>query len=273
MFSLDKLVVIIVLYKEKLLDATPFRIEGVNSIAVDWFVYDNSPEIDPDAGNYSFVKYTHDPTNPGVSMAYNKGAEYARALGKEWVLLFDQDTELPTDFFEVLVNKVNSGPESQLYAMKLFKEGALISPGGYKYKRGYMLTDMKTGENSMNNVTFLNSGLLVSLDLFFEAGGYDENVPLYFSDFIFINRIRKVSRSFTLLPVNLMHNLSSNDMTNIGEFKARYDLYLKGIKESIMSEDNGHGFYYSVSFLRALKLTFTLRDRYYLKSYWRHLCQ
>lgn len=265
MFSLDKLLVVIVLYKERLEDALPFK--AVKNANVNCFVYDNSPFSDTELEDYSFVKYVHDPSNPGVSMAYNKGAEFARAEGKEWLLLFDQDTRLPEGFFMKLLLQMK-GASSGLYAMKLFKENTLISPCGYKYKRGFSLKNINEGRNSLKNISFLNSGLLISRELFDKAGGYDESVPLYFSDFIFINRLRTVTNSYTLLSIDLFHSLSSNDMSNLVLFKGRYSLYLKGIKESIKSERKGSFYYYISSLLRAVKLTINLKDAYYLKDYW-----
>ena len=41
------------------------------------------------------IHYISDPTNPGVSKAYNVGFELARQLNKKWLLLLDQDTVFP----------------------------------------------------------------------------------------------------------------------------------------------------------------------------------
>jgi len=270
MFTLDKLLIIIVLYNEKLIDAAPLKsIELCNDLAL--YVYDNSLSPDLDANSYPNVTYIHDSRNPGVSSAYNSGVSFAKQIGREWVLLFDQDTILPADFLSKLQENINKLPFSNLYALRLLKEGNLISPCGYKYKRGYINNDLHSGNLSMNNISLLNSGLLISVELFMEAGGYDESVPLYFSDFVFVNRLRKIMTNFTLLPIDLVHNLSSNDMSDIKSFKIRYDLYLKGAKQAMASEHSGSLYYFGSTLLRAVKLSFTLKDRYYLKSFSRHI--
>lgn len=269
MFSLDKLVIIIVLYKQKLKDALPFM--GITSCEasnqISWYVYDNSTTPDADAKNYHNVSYYHDPKNPGVSAAYNRGANYARSVSRSWLLLFDQDTEVPENFLFNLQLQISTFTPSQLYSLRLFSAGALLSPCGYRFKRGYSLNNIEVGQNSIRNISFLNSGLLLSIELFYKAGQFDESVPLYFSDFVFVNRLRKVTDSFVLLPIDLKHSLSSNNMSNEKAFRERYEMYLKGKSEAINSEGS-RALYEITALLRALKLTAKLRSAYYLKCYW-----
>jgi GT2 family glycosyltransferase len=267
MFSIDDVLIVLVLYKEKLSSAAAFKKLSETNSNLSWFIYDNSPVIDIDAANYSSVTYVSDITNPGVSTAYNKAAAFAKKNGKRWLLLFDQDTEIPGDFVYLLQEHIYRQPISDLYAMRLINKGQLVSPCGYKYKRGYALPPLKIGEHSLKNITFLNSGLLVSVELFLKVGGYDVNVPLYFSDFIFINRLRNVTKTFTLLPIDLIHNLSSNDVSDRESFKKRYDYYLKGAFEAMKSDKNGRLYYYLTTALRAFKLTVALKNIYYIKKY------
>lgn len=268
-FDLDKLLVIIVLYKQKLGDSPPY-IEYLKnpSPKIKWFVYDNSPELDREEKMESNVEYFHDSLNSGVSKAYNVGAEYAKLIKKEWLLLFDQDTELPSSFFLQLEKDIKNKPFSELYVMKLYKGENMISPSGYRYKRGFLLNHINIGINSIEYKTFLNSGLLLSLSLFEKVGGYDNDVPLYFSDFIFINRIRRVQKTFFLLDINLIHDLASNEMSDVEAFITRYKFYLVGAKQSIRSEPDGHIFYYVSSFLRAVKLFIKLKKLSLLVEYW-----
>ena len=269
----DGILIVIVLYKEKLRDSISFKSLNVCKIANKILVYDNSPVIDNEAVRNKAFFYVHDERNLGVSYAYNEAAQLALKLGKKWLLLLDQDTELPEGFMEDVENMSKAHPPVSLYAMKLYSNGQLISPSGYRYKKGYLLNYIEIGLNKLNNITFLNSGLLISTALFLKAGGYDKNVPLYFSDFVFINRLRRMIDSFVLLPIELIHNLSSNDETDIPSFKVRYNFYLDGAFQAMKSERNGYIAYYLTTFLRAVKLTVKLKDFYFMKFYLKKLIQ
>lgn len=263
----DTILVVIVLYKQKLDDSLSYISFNSKKINNKVFVFDNSPLIDIDASKNKAVIYRHDYRNLGVSYAYNEAAKVALKLGKDWLLLLDQDTQLPEGFMDDVENIPKAYPPVSLYAMKLYSNRNLISPSGYKYKKGYILNRIEVGLNKLTNITFLNSGLLISTEAFLKAGGYDNNVPLYFSDFVFINRLRKVIDSFVLLPIDLIHDLSSNDESDIPSFKVRYDFYLDGAFQALESEQNGHLAYYLTTFLRAVKLSVKFSDFYFMKRY------
>src|SRR5690606_15818190 len=98
------------------------------------YVYDNSPNIDEEAIANPFVFYVHDNKNPGVSKAYNEGAKFAKDNGKNWILLLDQDTQLPEDFLRKIEENIHEYPPCQLYAMRLYSNTVLLSPSGYRFK-------------------------------------------------------------------------------------------------------------------------------------------
>ncbi len=268
-FKKEDLQIVIVLYKQKLNDSVSFKSIIASNSDIEILIYDNSPHSDLNAKKYPSINYIHDDRNLGVSIAYNKGAEVAKKNEKKWLLLLDQDTLLPDNFFSNLEFQIAQFPVSHLYSMHLYNDGQLISPGGYRFKKGYLLNHINTGTNKLDNLTFLNSGLLLSTDLFYRAGGYDTKVPLYFSDFVFVNRLRKFISTFVLLPINLIHNLSSNNELDIPAFKFRYNLYLTGAFEALKSERNGYLSYYLTTFLRAVKLSVKLKDFYYVRVYLR----
>ncbi|MBD3749610.1 MAG: glycosyltransferase [Sphingobacteriales bacterium] len=266
-FSIKNLQIIIVLFKEKISTSISYKSITESDPEINVFIYDNSPTRDPDAEKFPNVVYIHDKRNLGVSTAYNEGAKFAKSKNIEWLLLLDQDTQVPVNFLSQLKLNINMTNPLNLYAMRLYSNGMLLSPCGYKFKRGNFLRNIKEGKNNLKKITFLNSGLLLSTELFFKVQGYDKNVPLYFSDFVFINRLRKHIKTFTLLPIDLIHNLSSNDTKDKKKFQGRYNLYLKGAFEALASEKEGYISYFATTFFRAIKLSLTLKDSYYIKSF------
>src|SRR5215469_5493045 len=106
---LDDVLCVIVLYKCDLKNSVSF-----NSIlkaakgskgTLKLLLYNNSPEINIDTSAYEQEKINvsliNDYTNSGVSTAYNFAHSMAKEEGKKWLLLLDQDTQLPPDFFSV----------------------------------------------------------------------------------------------------------------------------------------------------------------------------
>ena len=166
--------------------------------------------------------------NPGVSKAYNVAGRLAQELGKRWLLLLDQDTELPIGFLSRYVQSVEKYPNVPIHTPKLYDGSILVSPCGYKFYRGHLLTKIDPGKTAMAGRNVLNSGLLVYLDAFWKVGGYDESVDLYFSDFVFFDRLKKFYSDFAVVDVKLAHNLSSSDYSDRAKAVDRFYLYCKG---------------------------------------------
>ena len=235
--SLDKVLGVLVLYNCKLEDSE--SIVTLNS-SLEWinqrlllYVYDNSlirqyPDNKFEYGNFR-INYVHDNSNPGVSKAYNMGAKFANETNRTWLLLLDQDTLFQKDFFQVVSIALIENKGFDLYATKLYVNQTIISPSRYYFKRGFSYNkEIVSGSFPLRNTTFLNSGLIVSLQSFIDCGGYSETVKLYFSDFVFIDRLRKNVKKYFLLNTFGQHQLSSNDESDYDAFLVRFELYLEG---------------------------------------------
>lgn len=181
---------------------------------LDLFIYDNSPEppaADPAAhGGHLRVTCHHDPTNPGVSAAFNAGARLAREQGNEWLLLLDQDTDFPPETMAVYLTAITSG-KGEMFAPQLVAGDRLLSPCGYRAGIGFHLPRVTPGVLSLSGRTVLNSGLLVRLAAFEACGGYDEGVRVDFADFAFMNRFRRLWPEITLLELVCRHGFSNQE--------------------------------------------------------------
>lgn len=240
-------------------------------ISLDVFVYDNSPIPTYQKSSFVYkqmnITYISDTLNPGVSKAYNMGANYAHDIGKKWLLLLDQDTSFPENtlrsYLEVKENPDNS---ADIIAPTLQFGKSIYSPCGYHW---YRTTKCKcvSGLNSFKGITLLNSGLLITLSLFKAVGGYNEKISLDFSDTCFIERVKRTVCEFHLIPITCLHNLSSNE-TDLQVIRLRYKFYLLGA--FAYSDESENRFLVMVwVFLRTLKLTFKYIDIYYLKSFFK----
>ncbi|MXV51709.1 glycosyltransferase [Pedobacter sp. HMF7647] len=266
MIQRETILIVIVLYEQTLKNSITYESIRDEAMRLDlkFFVYDNS--LMPDEDIPSYIHYIHNSTNPGVSKAYNEALKYAEYCKRDWMLLLDQDTKIPVNFFSKLFN-IDVPDDVSLCVPRLLHNKMMISPSGYKFSKGFLLKDVPNGLNNLHRKTFLNSGLLIKTSLVRNAGGYDESVPLYFSDFVFINRIRKHIKQFYLMPFELEHNLSSNDSTNEVQFRIRFNFYLKGAWQASRSEPRKRFAYIATTFLRAIKLTYKSKNFYYLKTF------
>lgn len=233
----DELLVVIVLYRTTLPESNSylsilegFRAYARNGRRIDLVVVNNGPhqitcQTNEDIFRFHYVEQLD---NPGVSKAYNVAAGLADRLGKRWLLILDQDTQLPPDFWFHYRRALDQYPDAPVYAPRLRTDGLLASPCGYRYYRGYVLPDLAGGISPMQGHNVLNSGLLVSVEAFRRVGGYDESVQLYFSDFVFFDRLKRTYSTFVVVDLDLTHDLSSSDYSDQITAMDRFSLYCRG---------------------------------------------
>ena len=268
---MSDLVCILVLYKLTLEESDTFislskSIESTSSKCT-IVVYDNSPEPHYNSSkiypNWNIL-YVHNKENGGVSIAYNEGAKLAQTLNKKWLLLLDQDTYFELNLFEKYFENINSYQIGKVFVPILKSGFNNISPSYYFLKRGKAMGDIIPGPLKFKNKTFLNSGLLISLDTFLEAKGYIETIKLYYSDFSFSEKLSRINKYFYVVDSFAKHSLNSNDGSNIITFT----IYCQGAyqfsKESNLS---GGIFLFITVLLRSVKLSIKYRKFEYLSIF------
>ena len=261
----NDILVIIVLYKQQLSESFSYKslLKNVTSLntKIDLYVYDNSPQefeqgVFPLSTEKFNIKYERNISNAGVSLAYNKGAEYARSLGKKWLLLFDQDTDIPKDYLSVLLQNINLFPQEHIFVPRLFDNGIQLSPCKYYFARGFPYKkEQVSGLHSIEKKNLLNSCLCVRLDVFLQLGGYSENVPLYYSDFVFIDKYRKYFKTFVLIDVSVQHKMAAIS-TNTEQMVKTFELFCIGAKYAGKAQQKYKFYYFIYSLLRTFLLMF-----------------
>lgn len=216
------------------------------------FVYDNSPMRNYAADRFIWksldIIYRHDPNNSGLGKAYNTGADEAPKHGKDWLILFDQDTLFEQGFLQ-LYNKAFIGHHKiSLFAPILkLKDGSIFSPFIPKHKRGYPATDIQTGIHSLHNYFPVNSGIMISVNLFKKAGGYNEKVKVDFSDMQFLERVLRINNDFCVTDVVGVQDFSAFEVS-IEKQERRFSIYLDDAvacdKETLSDKI---GFFYAVT--------------------------
>ncbi len=268
-FLLDEILIIIVLYKQSLIECESFKsiqlVIGQSSGAT-LYVYDNSPKPDviPDLSSMK-IKYHHDPSNPGVSKAYNEGLKVAVELNKKWLLLADQDTEFPSSLFFDYSHAIQHHPQVTIFVPYLNDSVGLLSPFRLIWGKGSRLKALNIPLQSFRNYKTINSGMLISVVAFEKAGGYDERFPLDYSDISFSDRLAVYDSSFVLIPSTCFHHFSAT--SNITDILSEIERFKSFCKAVTLYKEISNQFV-SLSWIiipRALKLTFQMKSLRFLK--------
>lgn len=264
---IENIAVIVVLYKTTLEEVPAFVSLNKsialfeNDIKLDYYVFDNSPEPiynNKEKLNALGIKYKYDSTNPGLSKPSNEGAKIAAEQNKEWLLFTNPDTLYEIDFFEKLYSAYLANPRVKLFAPILISNTNIVSPSQFNFFIGTSPKMVKSGINDLNKKLILYSGMFVSLPVFFEVGGFNDNIKLDFMDCYFSENYRKAYGLFYLLNSECQHDLSSYE-TDVNKVLNRFKYYCEGAKYFASSKLN-YIILFFICLLRAIKLSVRLRN-------------
>lgn len=222
--------VVVVIYEINLEDSATLqslvKIQTFTPYFPNILVYDNSLENKYDK-KYSenITYYKHDVANTGVGGAYNYAAKLANSINKTWLILFDQDTKINEDYFKELQSSFNTFPDEQLFCPAVRANNKIISPAYYFAYRAFSFNKPKAGILKSSNFTIINSGLVIKLSELEKVGGYDNELPLDYSDHYFFWKYKKRNRNFVAINCENAHNLSSNSDDAFAVVNKRYKLY------------------------------------------------
>jgi rhamnosyltransferase len=165
--------------------------------------------------------------NIGISCAINKGIDTAVKSGFLYALLFDQDSCLTNDNFKKLFSEMRREEESQKVAcigpLLNVRNNIIPIPG---WSKNNNKTKLETTV-SVNNI--ITSGMLINISVFLGIGGFNENFPVDFCDFLFC--WKAVYNGCVILQsrdVYIIHEIGTNYMKIFGHtihFHAPYRNY------------------------------------------------
>jgi rhamnosyltransferase len=234
-FFLKETLVIIVIYRcapqESAAWNSVMEEAAKQKVSIDLFVYDNSPEPQHfPSSPYITIHYRHDALNPGVSKAYNEGSSMAREKQKKWLLLLDQDTHFEAGWLERYSQTTAEEPEALVIAPLLVSGSVVVSPFRYWLTKGVPSAGVEPGVYSLRRYYAVNSGLLIDREAFESVGGYNESIPMDFSDFAFMNKLKKNNFRLWVIELHGDHRLSSLAPTEKEGAQGRFRQYCKGSK-------------------------------------------
>jgi glycosyltransferase involved in cell wall biosynthesis len=184
-------------------------------------IYDNSPE--PSARplqHVDGVEYRHDPSNSGTRGAYAHALNLASASGCDWILLLDQDTEIPVDYLDSAARALNSSDARSIAAVlpKVRADGRVISPGlvtlaGFIKPLG-AAASMRESTPRRGNVTAIASGSLIRSSAL-AVGLPPEQMWLDYVDHWIFRQLGMRGWSVVTMDAVLEHDLSVQHMKTV----------------------------------------------------------
>jgi len=230
-----KLLIILVLYKKKLSEIPLIMDENVIGDDIDIYIHDNSPiaQSFPERDN---LIYFHSGDNKGVSYAYNCGFDIAIKNNKDCVLLLDQDTTFKVKYLVEYDFAYKKYANKFIYAPCICdaQKSKQYSPAGMNNFVGHILPYKKITSSQhhiLDGYSAINSGLMIPLSIYQNIGGYNENIPLDFSDIYFIEKYKKIKKHLMLLPIEIVHSLSGDEGYDKERELYRFKFYCVGARE------------------------------------------
>ncbi|MEG1495976.1 MAG: glycosyltransferase [Clostridiales bacterium] len=241
---------IIVLYNKNYKDSLTYQsVKDQNCLHL--IICDNSTA---DFGNNELlamdgITYVDMGGNKGLSKAYNRGID--TITKKQGILcLFDDDTEIPADYFEK-VRKYFKEIPADIYLPMVYDDVGLMSPGvmkKYICYRAHSLSDLPP-----NEFTGINSGMALKLALF-ENYRYDEHIFLDYIDHNFIREMRNIGKSMVIMKDVSLHQTFSDVVNSKVSAITRFKILKKDLKYFYRGSFRSYLIYCYVIGKRSIKL-------------------
>lgn len=212
--GLDRRVLaVLVLYRQRPEDAAAWGavrelLRGIGGIRLcHCLIYDNSPERGTWAEDLpEGVSVTWAPENRGTAGAYTEAVDLATAEGCDWLLLLDQDTELPTDFLHRAARAVEITPSAAALVPRVHHGRTLISPAVITAE-GSIRPD-RAPMNASGTPTAISSGVVVRRDAVAAVLPFPGAIWLDYVDHWMFLSFARQNLPIGLIDADLPHDLS-----------------------------------------------------------------
>lgn len=173
-------------------------------------VYDNSDVEQPNP--FTLLKYVANKSNLYLSNNYNCALNYCKQEKADWLVLLDQDTELSSEYLDILFN-TNLCDEAAIYVPRVVsKNNKILAP--YAICKG-LRVKYKIGKHS--KIFSINSATVINVDFFVKnIGVFSPKYPLDFLDYWYFYKVNQKKGKIRILSATIKHNLSvDNDLSEV----------------------------------------------------------
>lgn len=202
----SNVVAVVVVYNKKVEDSiTCKNILNNCDNSLGMLIVDNSTA---DFGNKEYcankgIEYISMDGNKGLSKAYN--AAVNACMGKDAIVLFDDDTEVTEEYFDKLDDALNTYPDVDVFAPIIYgQDGIIYSPNEYNFMRSNFIKS-PTQNVSQEKFNAIASCLAIRMRVF---NDYRFNEKLFVDqvDQNFFYDQRKRNVKFKKIDVEILQN-------------------------------------------------------------------
>jgi glycosyltransferase involved in cell wall biosynthesis len=218
---------VLVLYKTGLAESKTMRsLAAAIKSDANLLVYDNGPARQYDAEIFKFgqltIHYYHDPSNPGLSAAYNFALKLATEAQKQWIMLLDQDTGFNSGYI---------GEVERLDAKKLSGNIVAVLPNVVTVQSQRIISPCVVGLGAVTRparlgagvvgtkISGINSGTILNVSYLRSIGGFSQDYSLDMLDHWYFRKIFLDKKS-----VYLMNSVIHQDLSVAGGFEKNISL-------------------------------------------------
>ena len=249
-----------------------FIASETNDLSFHLLIYDNSkipqrnfniiakPNID--------YTYIHNPKNPGIAKAYNKGLELAHEKGYKWLILLDDDSSFDISFWSEIhtLTSQNISEDIVSFVPHICHKNNTISPMIINKLGISKPVSLKNTGIFNRRITALNTCATVKIDFLLSIGGFNEYFNLDMLDHWLFKKITENHKKIYVLTSIVQHRLSYHEKEYI--HIERYKNLLK--KESAFKQAYETPFFFAIYRLgliyRALRQFIVLKKKNHAKS-------
>ncbi len=212
-----------------------------NNVIVDLIVIDNSKEnkLDQHFSNYKFIKYIHNPSNPGFGASHNIAIINSIATKSKYHFIINPDIKIETDILTPMINYLEENPDVGMMMPKILNlDGSIqflpkllpnpfwifrrkikkIDPSHKSFISKYELRDYSNDIN-LNVPIISGCFTLLRLDAIKEIGMYDEKFFMYFEDFDLSRRMHQQYKTIYFPKVSVYHGYEGGANKSFKLFK------------------------------------------------------
>lgn len=220
-FVKPRIFAVVVLYQCQAQDSV--TCQALAKAQIPTLLVDNSTEPNDNAAYAEKVGMLYHSMggNAGLPKAYNCAV---RLLIKQAdvLCLFDCDTTLPADYWDVLRTALSAHPERNLFVPRVFDAKGLLSPCRIRGCRVTRIADPLTVK--AKELTAINSGTAIRIQAF-QRFSYDEAMFLDYVDHAFFREARRQGELLTVMNTVLQQNFSGNERTDLAAMRRRFSLF------------------------------------------------
>jgi glycosyltransferase involved in cell wall biosynthesis len=217
-----KILVVLVLYRVDLCESVTYKsltklwAEDRPKCDVELLVYDNSERPIPVSVPKGLpYRYINNSTNGGLVTAYNTALNMAKETGAKWILLLDQDTQLPPGYLarqSLTIGATSADPSIVAVVPRVTSSGKRISPAWVR--SGWRLEPVPATFSGILSEAFtaINSGAALNVEFVSGIGGFDERFKIDYLDHWLFRIIATTGRKIFVTDETLQHDLSVTDI-------------------------------------------------------------